>query len=153
MRHTFVRPHRCDYARQAVSLRLDGELSAFELVLLEGHLGKCADCRAFAAEVAPITEVVRATALEPVERPFELPRRRTGATRTRVLSAAAAAAVVVVGLGTLGGTTARDQERLQFQPTRAQLNSIQNDDVLVRAFQHSPSPPPPPPQIGIGTSV
>jgi anti-sigma factor RsiW len=153
MRHTFARPHRCEYARQAVSLRLDGELSEFELVLLEAHLGKCADCRAFAADVAPITEAVRATALEPVERPFALPRRHVGATRTRILSAAAAAAVVVVGLGTLAGTTARDRDRRQFQPTRAQLNSIQNDDVLVRAFQHSLAPPSPPPQIGIGTSL
>ena len=151
MRYTFVRPHRCEYARQAVSLRLDGELSEFELALLDAHLGKCADCSAFEADIAPITSAVRTTSLEPVELPFALPSRRGGVARMRVLSAVAAAAVVVVGLGTLAGTSARDTGSRKFKPTPAQLNSIKSDDVLVRAFQHSP--PPPPPQIGIGITL
>lgn len=151
MRTTFVRPHRCEYARQAVSLRLDGELSEFEFALLEAHLAKCADCRAFEADVAPITAAVRSTALEPVETPFELPSRRGGVARMRVLSAVAAVAVVAVSLGTLAESAGRDHASRQFKPTPTQLNSIKSDDVLVRAFQHSP--PPPPPQIGIGVTL
>lgn len=151
MRTTFVRPHRCEYARQAASLRLDGELSEFELALLEAHLSKCADCRAFEADIAPITAAVRTTPLEPVGTPFELPRKRGGVARMRVLSAVAAVAVVAVGLGTLAESTGPDRASRQFKPTTAQVNSIRSDDVLVRAFQHSP--PPPPPQIGIPVTI
>ena len=43
---------RCGKARQWISAKLDGELDAARRQLLEAHLADCAQCRAFAAELA-----------------------------------------------------------------------------------------------------
>jgi hypothetical protein len=82
-------------------LRLDSELSEFEHVLLEAHLSRCPDCRAFGQSIEGLTEGLRAV---PVERPsisFNVQRTRT---RMNVLLAgalragSAAAAIAVVAL-------------------------------------------------------
>ena len=41
----------CARARFWASLRVDGELSELEGALLDAHLGRCADCSAYAAGV------------------------------------------------------------------------------------------------------
>jgi len=49
----------CARARFWASLRVDGELSELEGALLDAHLGRCADCSAYAAGVAGTTEALR----------------------------------------------------------------------------------------------
>lgn len=99
-----IMPADCARACQQLSLRLDSELSEFELVLLEAHLRRCAECRAFGETIAGLTTTVRSS---PVERPsvsFQAPRSRTrvDALLTGALRAgSAAAAVAVVALGGL----------------------------------------------------
>jgi len=92
----------CARAAEWVSLRLDRQLSDFEEVLLEAHLARCPDCKAFAASMIGLTAALRATAAEEPAFTFEAPRRtrgRTGAVR----AVSAAAAVAVVGLSGLVG--------------------------------------------------
>ena len=45
----------CARARFWASLRVDGELSELEGALLDAHLGRCADCSAYAAGVTGTT--------------------------------------------------------------------------------------------------
>lgn len=102
MRTRSIMPADCARACQQLSLRLDSELSEFEIVLLEAHLRRCDACRAFGEAITGLTNTLRAG---PVERPtvsFQAPRGRTrvhalftGA--LRVGSAAAAIAVVALG--------------------------------------------------------
>jgi anti-sigma factor RsiW len=92
----------CERAREWASLRLDGELSEFERVLLDAHLRRCAACAAYVGEIGAITATIRATALEPLPRPIALPLRRRIAWASRGLQAGAAAAAVAaltIGLG------------------------------------------------------
>jgi predicted anti-sigma-YlaC factor YlaD len=92
--------HReCDRARQWASLELDGELSEFEHVLLEGHLAGCASCSAFRADIVGATRELRAAPLEPYLETIQL--RRIRRARLRFAPAAAALAVAAVGLGSI----------------------------------------------------
>lgn len=86
------RTFACDRARQASSLRLDGELSQLEGALLERHLQRCAGCAEFVADVELLTNTLRSAALVPLERPIELPLRRRVAFSARRAGAWAAAA-------------------------------------------------------------
>ena len=72
MRAVFV----CRQGRELISLRLDDELSELEQARLDSHLRVCPDCRAYEADLMGATRMLRAAALEPVERPFVLPQRR-----------------------------------------------------------------------------
>jgi predicted anti-sigma-YlaC factor YlaD len=72
-------------------MRLDGELSELAAKMLEGHLARCAECRAFEDGVAVATRLVRTAPLEHLEQPVSLPRGRRLALQTRRLGAAAAA--------------------------------------------------------------
>ena len=87
----------CERARAWASLRADGELSELESALLDGHLGRCADCRSFAETAAGLAAALRRTRLEP---PAPLAvravtRRRARRSIVRTLQVASAAAVVV----------------------------------------------------------
>src|SRR4051794_26475663 len=86
----------CARASEWVSLRLDGQLSDFEQVLLESHLERCAECRAFAANVSGLTRTLRAMPLEQPSVTFQAPRRARGGTFA-LGAVSAAAAVAVVG--------------------------------------------------------
>src|SRR5262245_721060 len=66
----------CDRARQAVSLRLDGELSQIERALLDRHLERCTECAAFAADACVFTDALRDAAPVRLEVPIRLPLRR-----------------------------------------------------------------------------
>jgi anti-sigma factor RsiW len=66
----------CDRARQAVSLRLDGELSQIERALLDRHIDRCPDCAAFAADTSSFTAALRDAAPVRLEVPIRLPLRR-----------------------------------------------------------------------------
>jgi anti-sigma factor RsiW len=93
-----IRSARCDRSREAISLRLDGMLSAFESALLDRHLKRCPECRAFAADVGGQMQLLRSAPLELPERQVVVPatrrpvRRRAFGTLTALAGAAAAAA-------------------------------------------------------------
>jgi ferric-dicitrate binding protein FerR (iron transport regulator) len=83
---------RCERARSWASLRADGELSELESALLDAHLGRCDDCRAFAQASDGIAAALRAASFEqPAPLAHHLPRRRSW----RGLQVAAAACLVV----------------------------------------------------------
>jgi predicted anti-sigma-YlaC factor YlaD len=111
MRMRSILPADCARARQQLSLRVDSELSEFELVLLDAHLGRCDDCRAFEQGLRGFTEALRAVPAETPAISFVPPRRRarldvvfSGALRAG--SAAAAIAVVAIsGLIALNGSS------------------------------------------------
>jgi hypothetical protein len=143
-----ARSHHCEAARQAISLKLDGELSELQSVLLAVHVRRCGDCRVFEAEVASVAGALRGAPLEPLEHPIVLPRRRRLVSRASLLTSAAAAAAVLAAVGLSGAVDsirpADTQPRLQPQPIPAKV--IETDDVLVRSVQWATSDPP---QIGI----
>lgn len=93
-------PRECERARQWASADLDGELSAFERILLEGHVATCAGCKSFRASMATTARMLRAAPLEPLEARIEL-RRAARRLRFRLAPAVAAMAVCAVGLGSL----------------------------------------------------
>jgi predicted anti-sigma-YlaC factor YlaD len=97
---TFPSPSwACDRARQAVSLRLDGELSQLERALLGRHLDCCSACAEFAADASALTRELRAAAVVRLERPIELPlRRRVGYSFRQAGAWAAAASVAATAL-------------------------------------------------------
>jgi predicted anti-sigma-YlaC factor YlaD len=87
----------CARARFWASLRLEGELSELEGALLDAHLGRCAECAAYASCSEAATEALRAESLEAVT-PVTLDVQRPG---KRVL-AGVVAATLVVAAGVLG---------------------------------------------------
>jgi predicted anti-sigma-YlaC factor YlaD len=110
MRMRPILPADCARACQQLSLRLDSELSEFEHVLLEAHLSRCADCRAFEQSITDLTEGLRAVPLERPSISFNVQRTRTRmddllAGAFRAGSVAAALAVVALsGLVALHGS-------------------------------------------------
>src|SRR5215210_7929860 len=89
----------CERARQWASLEVDGELSPFELVLLESHTTACFECREFRSDVGRVTNDLRSRPLQPLRRPIEF--RYVRRARLRFAPAAAALAVAAVGLGSI----------------------------------------------------
>jgi predicted anti-sigma-YlaC factor YlaD len=112
----------CEYAREHVSLQLDGELSEFEQIALDAHLKTCSRCRAYAASVGAVSVQLRAAALEQPEFPVVLPHRsrlRVPA-RAVVQVAAAAAVAVVVGLSSAGlSLTNGGQQSVSLRASKA----------------------------------
>jgi predicted anti-sigma-YlaC factor YlaD len=102
MRELRAQNRVCDRAREYSSRSLDGELSDFERALLETHLERCDECRAYATELAEIVTRLRAAPLEALPHPVALPSRRRVRTRALQGAAAAAAAVVAVTAGLVG---------------------------------------------------
>src|SRR5688572_5897882 len=90
----------CDRARAWAALLPDRELSELERKLLDRHVASCACCRAFAREVATVTELIRHEELVPLSHPIAVPswRRRTAIT-ARIGSLGAAAAVALMAIG------------------------------------------------------
>ena len=126
-------PQRCDQVRQWVALALDGELSPFERTFVDRHLKSCASCERFSSDVGAFTQALRATPLEPLERPVELPSRRSDRLRTLRLAAAAAAAVAVGGM-TLGNSL-REEERLASRLAEAREGSVDVGSEELRRHQ------------------
>ena len=86
----FAPPSDCQEAREAVSARLDGELSELDAARLDVHLRQCAACQAFAADVVLLTARVRLTPLEPAPAgAFTARRRRFGGSAAAVAAVAA----------------------------------------------------------------
>ena len=51
---TSLPPTDCMRAREAVSARLDGELSELDALRLDAHLSACATCTAFAVDATAV---------------------------------------------------------------------------------------------------
>jgi predicted anti-sigma-YlaC factor YlaD len=90
----------CERARQWASADVDGELSPFEQVVLEGHLADCPSCREFRAGVSGLAQALRVAPNERLERRVEVARRRRRV-GLRLAPAAAAMAIAAVGLGSI----------------------------------------------------
>jgi predicted anti-sigma-YlaC factor YlaD len=90
----------CDRARAWAALLPDRELSELERKLLDRHLAGCAGCRAFASDVATVTELIRKEELVPLPHPISVPSwRRHSAIPGRLGSLGAAAAVALMAIG------------------------------------------------------
>lgn len=87
-----VPPTDCMRAREAVSVRLDGELCELDEVRLDQHLDDCPECSRFAADAARTTEVLRGAPLVTAPLAPFVARRRYP---LRVPFAAAAAVVLI----------------------------------------------------------
>ena len=134
MRH--VRPKSCDRTRLWLSLRLDGELSAFERRLLGVHLRRCEDCRAYESGVGVATAVLRSEPLEPLERPVLLPPARSRLRSVRLTASAAAAAfvaVAVTGLLTVTGPSHRPRIGSEVNASQevSELRQLRRDESTV----------------------
>ena len=134
-----LQPHACERAREWASLRLDGELSELEHVLLASHFDRCPACAAYGAELAAATAAIRSAPAERLSRPIALPLRRRIAFAARALQAGTGVAAVLaaaVGLGTLFGSThqpslSANAVRLSSSAIHAGPNS--ESDALIRA--------------------
>ena len=113
----------CDRGREWISLRLDGELSELAQKMLDSHLVRCGDCRAFEEQVSGIALQLRSAPLEQLERPVEI-RRSRRRMPVRVWSmGAAAASVAVAAVGVVGFTSLPSSNTLQSAPLVGRLSS------------------------------
>ena len=84
----------CAYARESVSVQLDGELSEFALDRLETHLRICPECATWAEQVRNTTQRLREAGLEAPAHRFMLPRHGRSWRVTSAVALTSAAAVV-----------------------------------------------------------
>ncbi|HKD34218.1 MAG TPA: zf-HC2 domain-containing protein [Gaiellaceae bacterium] len=124
---------KCDRARQWASLELDGELSSFELALLENHVAGCASCAEFRTEINGLTSALRAAPYEPFQGVVLARVRRN--LRLRLAPAAAAMAVAAVGLGSIlasasfrGSSVGHIAQRVGASPAAASVTP--NPDTM-----------------------
>jgi hypothetical protein len=121
---------RCERFHLAVSLQLDGELSGLETALHLAHARRCADCRAYAADVWGIAEHLRASPLHAPSR-HVVARAPASARRSRRLSFSVAAVVAaIVAAGTAAGRGSGDVDSPQARQI-AYLESIDDERRLL----------------------
>jgi predicted anti-sigma-YlaC factor YlaD len=136
---------RCDQIREWVSLELDCDLSRIERALVERHLAACADCRAFARDVATFTLELRKAELEPLERPIVLPRRAGVSARSFPVAVAAAVAVAAVGVASLTNSSAQGPASSRARQVtgirfKDQMRARQMQQLEERVAQTMPRP-------------
>ena len=125
----------CDRAREWSSLRLDGELSELESVLLEAHLKHCNACSAFAVAAEAVALQLRCAAPERLEQPVRLPARRTASSLRAVqLGAAAALVAAAAGLGTLFGAIGPQPHSFTVTPKLPQSAALLAVDTSPRGL-------------------
>jgi len=130
---TPVPPSKCQRAREAVSLRLDGELSELGSARLSVHLRECAACAAYAREVTAIAGRLRAAPLEQPGIAVALParrRRRPGLQIAAAGAAAALAAVSSVALDHALRSSSRPAETTQSLASQSLQQDIINQHIL-----------------------
>lgn len=123
-------PSVCQRVREQVSLRLDNELSQLEGRMLDVHLGRCAQCREYAADVERFTAELRSAPLETLARPAFVERGRRRLAHARLQGGAIAAAIAIVAIGVAQVTSSRqgDPQLRNFDrtvtrfPTQAELD-------------------------------
>ena len=121
----------CERTRRSISLHLDGEISDLDEAALRRHLERCAACGGLAAELAGLTELLRAAPLEEPRRSIapepsrartkRPARRRVGAALAFAAALGSAFAILSVPtapelLVPAGGTIhfASDRDAMQF---------------------------------------
>ena len=127
---TPVPPTECMQAREAASLRLDGELGELDSVRLGLHLRDCAECRAYARELAAIALELRSAPLERMRVESFVPRMKPARAFRVQAAAAAAVALVAAVAGTsfaIGRVVGTGGEKPTFTATGT------GDAVSVRA--------------------
>jgi predicted anti-sigma-YlaC factor YlaD len=137
---------RCERARQWASLRLDDELSALEVVLLERHLGSCQGCREFEARIRTAAGVLRDAPVEVAGQSFQVPRRRLlrlpkQGRRTALVAAAALA------LGALAGSLLERPSAPVPEAPAPEFSFLSRDVGQLRELprgQRQPAPAPTP---------
>ncbi len=128
----------CARARFWVSLRADDELSELEGALLDAHLGRCANCREFAAASDASTQAIRAASY--VRHPpvlLDLPRSPkrlvAGAGIAALVAAAAVAGVLVRGAvspGSAGPSAVHSVAVVASVETPDQLRRLRRTTLL-----------------------
>jgi anti-sigma factor RsiW len=96
---THIPPTDCARAREAVSARVDGELSEHEGIELDRHLRSCTACFAHAARVGSVAIALRGATLEQPSRPVFVARPPRSPVLRRRAAAAGAALLVAAGAG------------------------------------------------------
>ena len=95
--------------------------------MLASHLERCADCRAYSAEVTAFTEALRDSPLEGLERPVTVVRRSRRVAAVRIPAAVAAVmAIAVVGVSS---QLAANQAREGSFSNRTQLRFPTQDEL------------------------
>jgi predicted anti-sigma-YlaC factor YlaD len=136
---TEVPPNDCQTARQAASLRVDGELSELEAFRLDAHLLGCPDCRLFAGRAESLARLVRAAVPEEPPTSFVLspPRRLSLSSWTAAACLVVAVAGSSFALGHVIGTRS-PAEPVAFGQTDAlrlhQDSAHQHALALLNAF-------------------
>ena len=92
----------CERGREWISLRLDGELSELAQKMLDSHLARCPECRAFEEQVGGIALQLRTAPLEQLERAVEIVGRRFRVPARTWSLGAAAASVAAAAIGVVG---------------------------------------------------
>lgn len=137
-----VRPLVCDRVRGQISLALDGELSQLERAMLSSHLERCASCRAYQADSAALTTLLRDAPLEAMSRPVMVHRRRRSIVGARV-QVAAAAAIAVAALAGAGQLLRSESIELNpvFVPSSAKQiklpspKQLENEQAILERVQ------------------
>jgi predicted anti-sigma-YlaC factor YlaD len=119
----------CQRVRAQVSLRLDDELSQLERRMVDTHLGRCATCRDYAADLTMFTYEVRSAPLEELQRPVVVERRRRQAFARLQSGVAAAVAIVAIGVTAQLASSDRSEAPVPISegtitefPTQAELD-------------------------------
>ena len=115
----------CTRVREQVSLRLDGELSELEQRMLDAHLARCQQCRAYSASVVEFTSALRAAPAVPLLRPVIIARARRVSIARIQIGVAAALALAALGLGTQLSSARSGTEfsgAITHYPTQSELD-------------------------------
>jgi len=121
----------CVQARESASVRLDAELPELDTLRLDAHLRGCAECRAFAEELAALTAEVRAARLERPGTAVVLPRRRLPALQMRPVAAVAALVVVAAGSSfALGHAVGTSGPTVTTVSTVSNVSNVPADETL-----------------------
>lgn len=147
---TPVPPTDCMRARESASTQLDGELSELEAARLDAHLRDCAECSAWAREVAGIVFELRKAPLVRPRRELTLPPMAV--VRHMHVRAAGIAAAIVVGaaglsfaLGGLVGTSGTNGPQRTATADLASLRADSTQQHLLAMIRRlGPVPPAPP---------
>lgn len=128
-------PLLCERACRWASLRVDGELSELESVLLDDHLGRCRSCRVFASGIEDVAAALAAVRLErPAPLALVIPARRRPLPLLR-LAAAATLAAAAGAAALVGGVAGERQSATAAKPV-AMLQAVDSPNEL-RALRRS----------------
>lgn len=91
----------CEWAREAISTRLDGEIDDADRARLDEHLARCADCSRYLTNVEALHRSVRVRASDPMPDLTDtiMQRLRTPARGRRRVRGLGVAAVALAGIG------------------------------------------------------